>query len=718
MSKKSCFIVALFVFVWGISFSQNINLNKKRADEIKEMMWKSGDADFSATVAPEKWKTQSAVILAKSNALYYKKSLIGANLNFDTFNHYRIKLQDNNAIEKYAQFSLPSTDPYGANRNEVYAGFKIVKADGKEVNVPITDAVLQKQELNSQDYNSYKIAIPNLEIGDIIDYYICEEESIYVPGKYYAFDPVIFQLHAEYPIVKQKISFEVLRRCYINLKSLNGAPQFKLTNDDANDKTYYSIVDADRESIKDIRWLFPYRELPTIKFKVTYASSLAASYVPGFIGEPGVIKSSVSDSEIRDLFKFIFNYSASGAWLKSHMNKNFKGVTDKDKLAREAFYALRYFNRFKNAEDWLLNGTNSNPDVGLTSLITSLSDYYKVKKINHEILIGIPRQISGLENLILENELTLMLKVNTPTPFYVGRFENNAMPGEIDTDLQGAQVYSTSGLLSPSSWVFTKVNVPVESHEQNNITNTNKLTITDLAEGVIEMNISASMKGMSRVYHQNMLMDFYDYQDEEKNRYEKGSSPKASKALVKKRDDYKASREENRKKQLETVLKENYEFTVENARDLQILQPGRFDDKPEFMYTCKADAKDVIKKVGPNYLLDIGKFIEGQIKLTNEEKERKYNIYMSYASSFTYRIEMQLPDGYTVQGVEKLNVNVENETGGFKSNARIEKNTLIIETLKHYKSNYQKKDKWPLMVAFMDAASEFNQKQILLEKIK
>lgn len=79
---------------------------------------------------------------------------------------------------------------------------------------------------------------------------------------------------------------------------------------------------------------------------------------------------------------------------------------------------------------------------------------------------------------------------------------------------------------------------------------------------------------------------------------------------------------------------------------------------------------------------------------------------------------MKIPEGYTVQGIEKLNSTVENATGGFTSKARIENNALIIEVIKNYKTNFEKKANWPLMVSFMEAAHSFNQQQILLEKIR
>lgn len=720
MTKKIPLTLSFFLLASALFAASGINQNKKRAEEIKQMHWKTNDKNFAERTIPEKWKNESAVIIAKSNMLSYKKEILAGYLNYDSYDHYRIMLLDNSALEKYAQFSIPGSGLFGNTRADMYAGFKIIKPDGREIEISLDDAVLEKQKVNDKGYDMYKLAIPNLQLGDIIDYYLCEEQNIGLTTKYYAFKPVIIQLNDDYPIMKQKISFEILRRCYINLKSLNGAPQFKLTEDKETERSYYALEDGDRESVKDIRWLYPYRELPTIKFKIIYASNSVAGFIPGFIGQPGVIKSSVTLSEITDLFGYIFTDQA-GFELRLEMNKKYKTLTDKNKLARQAFYVARNIYRTDNAEYWLINGTDPNPDDDYLQYIVALSAYYRYKKINHEILIGIPRQISPLEDLILENELTVMLKVNTPTPFYIGRLDNNAMPGEIDIDMQGITAYTANGLFLPKAWTLKKVQIPVSPATENALNTRYDLNITDLNEGKIEAKASKAVTGVLRLYPQNMLMDFYDYQDEENSKVTPDVVKKSKKTQQKNnklKESYLATREDNRLKRLKTLIESDFELEFDDPADLKIQQAGRFEETPAFQYSYTTTFKNVIKRAGPNYLVDIGKFIESQAEVKNDEKERKYNVYRPYAATFSVTVNLKIPEGYTVQGIEKLNSSVENATGGFTSKARIENNALIIEVIKHYKTNFEKKANWPLMVSFMEAAHSFNQQQILLEKIR
>ncbi|MBL4577008.1 MAG: hypothetical protein JKX74_00970 [Flavobacteriales bacterium] len=56
-------------------------------------------------------------------------------------------------------------------------------------------------------------------------------------------------------------------------------------------------------------------------------------------------------------------------------------------------------------------------------------------------------------------------------------------------------------------------------------------------------------------------------------------------------------------------------------------------------------------------------------------------------------IILKIPEGYGVEGLEKLNVNVDNETGSFMSTAKLEGDQLLVSTKKVYKHHYEPKEK-------------------------
>src|SRR5690606_1893601 len=123
-----------------------------------------------------------------------------------------------------------------------------------------------------------------------------------------------------------------------------------------------------------------------------------------------------------------------------------------------------------------------------------------------------------------------------------------------------------------------------------------------------------------------------------------------------------------------------------------------------------------VKKAGNNLVVEIGKILTGQIEVGKDERERTTGIYMGFPRTLENEIVFLIPEGYTVSGIEKLNVNVTNSTGGFVSTAVQTGNKLVCKTKKYYANYYEPNTNWPQMVDFLEAAYQFTQEKILLKK--
>src|SRR5258705_700048 len=245
-----------------------------RSEELRAEMWNPANKSFQVIETPKKWAGKSAVIVAQLNRYEYRKPAVLNLLRYNEYNHYRIKLLDKNAINKYSEMSYYTNHSDNATGEsvKVYVGFKVIKPNGKEVIVDLVSAVKMEKQSGGVKRSYDKIAIPGLEQGDILDYYICEEATKSNRSLIYFFDPVVYSLPREYPVINHKLQFRAERRCFINLKSLNGAPELKLVADESNEEQYYTLDGNDIEPAEDQRWIYPYRELPTIKFRAAYAS--------------------------------------------------------------------------------------------------------------------------------------------------------------------------------------------------------------------------------------------------------------------------------------------------------------------------------------------------------------------------------------------------------------------------------------------------------------
>jgi hypothetical protein len=710
MIKRTVQTFALLIFF----FIYSSVIGADRATEIKEEMWNSSDKDFKVVQIPQKWADKSAVIIAQLNRFEYKKALMLATLRANKYNHYRLKLIDKNAINKYSEMTY-AVEEAGL---KVYAGFKVIKPSGKEIIVDLATAVKMEREAKNDKAAYNKIAIPNLEPGDILDYYICTERNMPLVSEIYFFEPVIHNLPQEYPIIRQKLQFRAQRKCYINLRSLNGAPSLKLVEDEANDETYYSLEDGDRDGIANIKWIYPNRELPSVKFRATYASGKGMRHFNVLLGEQGEVKSSVTAQELADLTASLTKPEYITKDFSKYIKKNYKGVKDPVEIAKGGYYYYRNI-ILQEAEDNTLDGTGIGrfPDVKFTDVF---STFLKSRKIPHDIVVTVPRNISSIEEVLLEQELEYLVRVKSGSQYvYFSPMSIFSVAGEIPSTLEGVDAYALDGLTSPSRWKPSKITLPVTSADKNVTETEITLKTTDFASSAISAR--RSLKGVNKTYAQYEFLDVYDAIEEDNKKFKPlesfnnyiGSTRKKYVAL---KQAYMDKRAKSELDQLKESLEGEYDFKIKDVTNFKKEQTGRTESAPAMVYSFDFTTEDLIKKTGLNYLVDIGKLMEKQTQIEGDELNRNYNIYFDFARTFSYRIVFEIPKGYQVQGLDKFNQKVETKAGGFTSTAKEEAGKVIIETRKHYDANFASKSQWKEIVSFLNAAHSFTEQKILLKK--
>ena len=693
-------------------------LPNEREEEIQAEVWGGKDPKFNTTEIPEKWAERPAIIIARDFNLSYHKLMMSNNLKHTRLQHVRIKLNGQKALEDYAQFSIPKDGQIQNVKFEFYAGFKIIKPSGEEIIITQKDGSPENQEVNGRNMILLKIAIPNLEPGDILDYYIAEDRTINLYGaKYFGFDPAIYVLTSEYPIMKQRITFDVMRKCYVNVKTLNGAPEFKHLEDINANQNSYSIEDEDRESVEDMRWFYEYRSLPNIKFKATYAANETTT--SSFQGSRGEIKTNVSKSEIAKLTRMVFLPQFMYKDFTKYMKKHYKKEKNKDTLARKAFYVFRNQQFVEYKERRTLDGYIGDESSTIRDL-GRLSNYYRSINIPSEIIIGVPRHISEVDDIIFENELIFMLKVLSPTPFYISEVSTHSLPGDIMPQFQGTKAYSTKSTTS-TYWTLSDTEIPTVPSEGNNVSTKYVITVPDIKNGHVVIASEKAIVGADKIDYQTPLLDIYDYLEEEKKMvmmedFFEGLKGSSVKNYTNKKDDYFSHRDHDKYTRLMDMVKSDFELEVDTVKNLRILQTGRHHSNPAFIYAYDIEINDAVKRAGPNYIVDIGRFIEEQVKIDQIEREREYDIYLSSTRSFYHEIQFTIPDGYEAEGIENLIMAEENETGSFVSSASIEGNVLTIKTKKHYYHNYEPVENWDKMQAFLNLAAKFNEQKLLLRK--
>lgn len=701
------------------SFSQN-------KGEIKDFFWGKTDEFKSSYTIPEKWKNESAVIISKFEFFDYHK--FGMNVTYTSAIRKRIKLLDAAAVKEFSEFSFNdkfySTKGFSYKVGSNSIGIKIVKPGGIEI---LIDTDKESKTMDKEK----KIAISNLEIGDILDYYYYYSIEPFKSAFELGFEPVETTLGDVYPIMDMKLKFQTENDFFVNFNTYNGAPDLKEIPTSNSGERKYELVAKDLEKNDFPRWFYPLVELPCYKFQVFFArSGTFEARAEAFLSEKeSLIKKTVSKEDVFNYYndKFMPNGDLG------QINNFVKGKTfsSDEEEVREVYYFTRheYFTQYieasviKDANIFYPYVLYKNPIFLGTQVafINHFMAYLKKKDIGYDIIVGTNRFNGPIEDLLIQKNLTVLLRVNTPNPIYLEYFTPFTGADQFNHNLEntaafalevsrGRKVIDTKSITLPSSTVKDNVSKIVS----------NVSLSEDLSS--LKVNRVSSYFGHFKESQQSDKLYFYDYVNEDYEKY--GTEPVLDKVRNKKkqeqyRNEFNAIINKSKEKQKESLKKDvtdEFGFEIEDHQ-LTFNNTGRFGKNVPLVYTEDFTIKNnLIKKAGANYIIEIGKMITSQVEIEKKEKDRTNNIYLAFPKSYENEIVFEIPNGYSISGLDKLNKKVENETGEFISTAEVVDNKLTIKTTKQYKNYFEPNSNWNKMIAFLDAAYQFTQEKILLKK--
>jgi len=173
---------------------------------------------------------------------------------------------------------------------------------------------------------------------------------------------------------------------------------------------------------------------------------------------------------------------------------------------------------------------------------------------------------------------------------------------------------------------------------------------------------------------------------------------------------------EEKPKMMKSLAETEYGFKVSNYNNFRLLQDGRSYKKRNLQYSESFTLEDFTANAGEDLVVPLAKLIGEQIKIKKDERTRTLPIDARYARTLKWTIVFAIPAGYTVQGLDNLTRNINNETGSFISSARAEGSTLTIEVKKTYKAKNFEARQWPFLLDILDAGYNFSQAKIILKK--
>lgn len=735
--KKPLLLLSLLITVCCNIQAQTYN---EKAAEIQKSVWGTTSAEFALKEVPAKYANESAVILAQSydikrtSNLKLKFMIITAGVanrvtRIATL-HERVKINDKSALERYSTLEYQkkldkSMSFLIAKMNDVhntYIGAKIIKPNGQETIVNTGEEVLLK---NTGKDQKGKLAIPGLQVGDILDYYISNNDlSENAMEDSYKKNDQIFVLADEYPIVNYSLYFQFNSKTSVYYIAANGAPRLEESTLPNGDMVF-KMTRKDLPKYQSQKWVSVYRQYPYIEISSAAKSKMMT------MNNPAARAGGLTDN--KELFQTYFSETSNP--IDEEPKKIMKDYFDSKKNLKAApldssmkilydAWKLHVFGNFDKDDLDDLKALNYRTAKGTIATI-NMSRILTDMDIVHEVLLVSSRNTSSLDNVYNFSDLDAVIRIyNGAKPLYMCFDDALTHFNEIPAKFQGEKAISlVPKRKNASKYVFEEMNttIPVMPADKNQVEE--KLDVSLLAD-MQKLKVQRLVKQTGAMRHddQKSLLSPMDI-DNGLMQLVKGEP--LAKRLTKNYDTKKSadaflggmgkSPIEIRKSFMDEA-KGKFDQEPLQISDFKVINPALENNAPVFEFTSTVTLNNLVKKAGNSYIIDAGKLTGGFLQLEVKDRKRTLDVYMPAARSLKYTINMTIPQGYKLKGMEELNTRKANKTGSFTSTATVNGSLLTIVVNRVYANNFEKAADWPLVAEVVDAAFAFNNAKILLEK--
>jgi len=730
----------ILTLIAGINYSSLAQSKKKSPEEVEQMIWQRSHKSEKLFDIPEKYKENSAVVLYQKYYYNYKRT--GIKVYNETYIRKRVKILDKASLKRFSEFKL-GKEKYGSYTTATilffdikkdlglnYFNVKIIKPNKKVIKVDV-----EKLKVKTNEDEGAKLAIPNLEVGDIVDFYYYNYESFPVNYNYFIFERVATTFNADYPVLDTDFDLFTEKGFVITYINNNGAPGLKSIPTGKSKFKHYHFNLKNIEPRKAKRWLFPLLEYPSIKMQVTFIKNrYKIKKIDEFIPlDSDKIKTKVTKDDIirvysvNDYFKPI---------KRKKLLKKVNDIKDKKKKLISLYERIRYdfltahFENYIGAKNKISNlkymyDLRDKSLLNNYSLVSALIYFLEENNMDYEVVFFMERPIGNYDNLAFFKSLVPYVKVNfSDGPLYLGDINFYRTAGEYDPLYEGNKNIKL---------VLDKRFKPVDVKAY-------KLEVSKSSDNVdqalVEINFDenlkkagikslATYKGLAKYPVQENYLAQKDILDEANKKFnieslERRYRMKLLKKQIKKLktainaylNEDKASFDKRHKEAIE----ESYDVKIDNYK-FKLISSGRFYDDKVLKFEETYTVKDkLLQKAGNNFVLKLEKIMGNQTNIGKDEMDRVENIYKFYPNNYKRTYKIKIPEAYTVKGVEKLNKNLKNQTGSFVSKATYENNILTLDIDEHHYHVFEPNKNWKDFATIYNEAYDLSQQKILIKK--
>lgn len=690
---------------------------KAYAEEMRKTVWaQEGLPEFKNYKCPDKYKNESAVILAAYDEMMLdqKSKLKTFALNFYTvkqLNYNRLRRQliyinDQQSLKKFSEFDYTTykkehTIGLGDDITRNVLGVRIIKPDGTIKEINSDDYVTANEGKKDKDKRE-KLAVPGLQVGDVIDVFTSEmlqirEENI---------DPVLISYVNSYPTLSYRVHCSIDPKLTVQYRTLNGAPDFTESKDEDGNIILDAMV-KNMDQTEPELWYNPMMQTPSTLLFIQ-SKKIKNVYIPQSVKDKGLQANPSAEIIQNDDWVYWENtlpFSFSSQFKKVIKDACAKFKTDEEK----ADYIYNFLTMDDNYDGY---STHRQPSF----FIQVLGGMLDKAKVPYDRGITTTYNNESLDQLISYRNTTWLIRLKNGK-IYAPQVGPIA-PGFIHSGLQDRQaIFSKGGTKKTSKGPFEKVVLPQSRMEDNSEHTRINARIDGL---LLHVDRTVSLTGTTKesaphwYATSKQICDAYAKNYDGVKNYE-GMAEKKYRDLIPER--LEKAEERVRNNYIKEI--ENYHKTAaQKFESGKMVALGNEKLADPFVYEVHYTMDGLVKKAGNNIVVSIGKLIGDQLKIEGSDRRRVVDIYRASPVSFQRTIDITLPDGYEAskESLAQLNTQFENDCALFKAVVETMPGHIVLHVTKNYKHRTEPVANWPQMLKFVDTAYDFMSRQVVLRK--
>lgn len=684
----------------------------KLAQKVRQEVWSSTPADFQKRTVPDRYKNASAVILSYYRELstdYYRKATADLVLNLrltrqidcTDMERMLIQINDKKALKDYSEFTFKTKSrkwTWGYHhKTQTVLGIRVIKKNGNVQEVSLDDYVDVKEGKNDKDL-SQKIAVPGLEVGDCIDVFSLDQ----IDTQEQQLDPFYFVLRQDEPVLYTKVHCVLDQSLATVYRTMNGAPDFTQTTDKDKNAVLDMVMDKPVDAESSI-WYNSLEQSPFIEMYITPTKAKVA-VVEKAMRQKGVRVNPDVTPILQDDWKLLKSYVSKGGYSPAGLPSTYKSVFKSAK--KEGMSAEEKADRIYSFE-YVSGGASQR-------VFNTVANY--LRKLGVEIEMGITTPFGALpvDKLINYNSTSWFFRLKgTDVYYFPGTYPKVA--SEIPYIYQGRKAYMQDS--------EEQITIPVSQAEDNKSVND---MVVKLDGTKLDISRKVTYSGEQKMYGQSLVSPdntlFGSSQLEAYWRYLKYDDKDPYSCYTKKESaELKGAFNEYRKNAIDPFKAE-----ISSYHDGDPVQVGGYGvdcvgirrDSSNFVYHVDYVMDGMVKRVGNNYLLSVGKLIGSSLKLEGKDRERIDDVWRKMAFVDEWNIEIPLPQGYKVsaEALKKIETSVANECGEFTVKATAGNESVKVYVRKCFAHRVEPVSNWSKLLALVDACSAFTDKQMVIAK--